>query len=164
MTTAREDAQQEAQAKADFKPKLVLEGGTLHTFSPIKGRAGIGGEETEEPMVTLSIRVPVDTTVRYMGLITRLWRKKAAITLGLMFTEPAEQLKTGITATSQNGAGPAPTGLEAKAKEEQSVASARALVANLPGVSTATFSGQHTGFTDLAKAEEAPAVEGSTET
>ena len=113
MTTAREDAQQEAQAKADFTPKLVLEGGTLHTFSPIKGRAGIGGEETEEPMVTLSIRVPVDTTVRYMGIITRLWRKKAAITVGLMFTEPAEQLKTGITAAAdKNGSGPAPTGLE----------------------------------------------------
>ena len=112
MTTAREKAQQEAQAKADFTPKLVLEGGTLHTFSPIKGRAGIGGEETEEPMMAISFRVPVDTTVRYMGIITRLWRKNAAITVGLMFTEPAEQLKTGITATSQNGSGPAPTGLE----------------------------------------------------
>src|SRR3990167_4234596 len=49
MTTAREEQEQELRSIADFKPKLVLEGGTLHTFSPIKGPAGIGGQETQKP-------------------------------------------------------------------------------------------------------------------
>jgi len=42
--------------KPEFNPTLVLEQGTLHTFSPVRGRAGIGGEEVEEPMISLSFR------------------------------------------------------------------------------------------------------------
>jgi len=112
MTTAREKAQQEAQAKADFTPKLVLEGGAIHTYSPVKGKKNKDDEETEPPMIGITFRVPVDTAVRYIGIITRLWRADTTVALGLMFTEPAEQLKTGITAAGQNGSGPAPTGLE----------------------------------------------------
>lgn len=114
MTTAREDAENELRTKADFKPKLVLEGGAIHTYSPVKGKRNKDGDETEDPMIGITFRVPVDTAVRYMGIITRLWRSETNVSLGLMFTEPAEQMKTGLAdAAGKNGSGAdRATGLE----------------------------------------------------
>lgn len=118
-TTAREDQEQEARAIAKFTPKFVLEGGAIHTYSPVKGKKNREGDEVEDAMIGITIRVPVREMVRYMGLITRLWNTETPVALGLMYVEPAEQRKHGLAEqASQNGSGPQSGGLEPIANGE----------------------------------------------
>lgn len=49
----------------------------------------------------------------------------------------------------------------AKSQEEQAVQEAREFVDGLPGVSSASFSGRYTGYTDLRAANEADAGDDS---
>lgn len=104
--------------KIEFpKPNLVLEQATLKKIGFVQGTEDNEGEEKEPPAVDITLRIPFDRAVHYLGALARAWKNKRGITAGLVF---AEQLAL-VDAAHSNGKGDVPkTGLEPIAGERPS--------------------------------------------
>jgi len=93
--------------KKEFKPSLVLEDGALLSIQIKKPKETADGTELKPSKTVLAIEFDTQFIERYFGVLARLLRKDRPVTAGFAFVEQLELPKA-----SQNGSGPAPTGLE----------------------------------------------------
>lgn len=82
---------------------ITIDQATLRSFHPKAARLNLDGDEIEGPKMILTFEVDVDRVDMSMTRLTRVFRKRKFITLGLNFPEQLELEDARKSTASNNG-------------------------------------------------------------